>query len=196
MAERRANEGFTLLELLIVISLIAALSYVLAAQLGFARGSDPRISARALGAELRYTSERAIATDATHRWVVDLDQQRYRIERVDESEPDAEKLTTTAELLDLRPPMPTYESLPIDSSAGEWHRLEGSEAIDVDQVRVGDEEFKKGTVAVSFASTGAADPAEIELESRETGERVRIQVLPFTSEVRVVESSGVPIKKR
>lgn len=190
MAERRANEGFTLLELLIVISLIAALSYVLAAQLGFARGSDPRISARALGAELRYTSERAIATDATHRWVVDLDEQRFRIERIDEREPEEEReLSTTAELLDLKPPTPTLETTPIPTRAGDWHRLD-AEDIAIDAVRVGDTELKKGIAAVAFGATGAADPAEIVLVNEE-GERSVLQVLPFTSEVRILEASDV-----
>jgi len=190
VAERRANEGFTVLELLIVISLIAALSYVLAAQLGFARGTDPRLSARALGAELRYTSERAIATDATHRWIVDLDQQRFRIERIDEREPEAEReLSTTAELLDLKPPTPTFESTPIPTRAGDWHRLDADDMA-IDAVRVGESEYKKGMAAVAFAATGAADPAEIVLVNEE-GERAVLQILPFTSEVRLVEASDV-----
>jgi prepilin-type N-terminal cleavage/methylation domain-containing protein len=188
VARHRAqnDHGFTFLELLIVIGLIAVLSAVLAQRIGLGRAADPRESARALGAELRYTSERAIATEATHRWVVELDEQRFRIERVDEREPEPEReLSTTAELLDLRPPQPTFESKPIDSRAGDWHRLE-ARGILIASVRIGDEEYEKGTAVVAFSSTGASDPAEIEL-ANEDGERVVLQVLPFTSEVRVVE---------
>jgi prepilin-type N-terminal cleavage/methylation domain-containing protein len=189
VATRGGRDGFTLLELLIVIGLIASLSYVLATQLGFASASDPRESARTLGAELRYASERAIATDATHRWVIDLDEQRFRLERVDEREPEPEReLSTTAELLDLRPPTPTFESKPIPTRNGDWHRLDADD-VAIDAVRVGDAEYKKGLAAIAFAATGASDPAEIVFVN-EDGERVALEVLPFTSEVRVGELSN------
>jgi prepilin-type N-terminal cleavage/methylation domain-containing protein len=177
---RRA--GFTLLEIVIVVGLIGLLTVALMPSFGgFSRGLDN--AGDMLMADLRYTSQRAIATGRLHRWTIDLDEQLFRIEiREDlESEDDGE-LPTHADLLDLAPPAATFEYAPVANTTGDWRWL-GEDGVLVELVSIGDDDYDEGLVSIAFAGDGGADPAAIEL-SDEHGYRMLVRVLAFTGEVR------------
>ena len=76
----RSADGFTLLELMIVITLIVLITGIFAGSIGAGFGVHIRNSGRALAAELEYVSQRAVTTGRAQRFVIDLDQQLFRVE--------------------------------------------------------------------------------------------------------------------
>ena len=184
---RRAHEGFTLLELLIVIFLIVLITGVFATSIGGGFGVHLRNSARSLAAELEYVSQRAVTTGRTQRFVVDLDHQVFRVEMQEPPppEPDA-ALPEHAEGLSLAPPIDTHAFVPVDARIGEWRSLDDSDDVAIREVRLGDEVRNKGTVAIGFSIDGSTDPAEIWLRD-DAGYDARIRLVAFTGEIRIEE---------
>ena len=179
---RRA--GFTLFELILVIGLIGLLSIALMPRLGGGSSKGLDYGAEIVAADLRYAAQRAIATGRAHRWVADLDGQRFRIEetRLPEGEPESE-MPTHSGLLDLAPPLVEALHEPIDDKTGEWRWLD-ERGVLIEAVFVGDEEFGEGQAWIAFSGDGGADPARVEL-SDDHEYRVVLRVLPFTGEVRI-----------
>jgi len=76
----RSADGFTLLELMIVITLIVLITGIFASSIGGGFGVHIRNSGRALASELEYVSQRAVTTGRAQRFVIDLDEQVFRVE--------------------------------------------------------------------------------------------------------------------
>src|SRR5262245_38816011 len=148
---------------MIVVTLIVLITGVFAARLGGGFGVHIRNSGRALASELEYVSQRAVTTGRAQRFVIDLDQQLFRVETEPPPEPAAdEKLPLHAEGLSLAPPPQNREFVTVDSRLGEWRALDDDE-VRIAEVRLGDEVKKDGAVAIGFSSDGATDPAQISL---------------------------------
>jgi prepilin-type N-terminal cleavage/methylation domain-containing protein len=183
----RAREGFTLLELLIVIFLIVLITGVFATSLGGGFGVHLRNSARSLAAELEYVSQRAVTTGRTQRFVVDLDHQVFRVEMQAPPPPEPdETLPEHAEGLSLAPPIDTHAFVPVDSRLGEWRALDDADQVAIREVRLGDEVRRDGAVAIGFSIDGSSDPAEIWLRD-DAGYDARIRLVAFTGEIRIEE---------
>jgi prepilin-type N-terminal cleavage/methylation domain-containing protein len=187
-AEHRAR-GFTLLEILLVVFLIGLLTYA------FAQGNVGRLSfglqesAETLEAELRYASERAVATGETHRLLFDLEQQRFRLEHeVDSGTGSDQPVLTAGGRVSLEPPLPRRALEPVPTLKGQWRRLEASDVL-IARVRIGNEVFERDAVGIGFGSDGSADDAALEIEGV-AGDRRFLSVAPFTSEVRVLYGDG------
>lgn len=189
MSSPRRAAGFTLIEILVVIGLMALLAGIFLPVLGGMLPFEIRSAARVLSSELGYASQRAVATGQTHRWVVDLGAQRFRLEYLHaEPPPQVEEFPTHADLLDLRPPRATREFRPVGTTHGNWRTLDQG-GVWIDAVHIGDEEHEDDVVGVGFAPDGSADPAELLLED-EAGYRFRLRIVAFTGEVRVEEEPG------
>jgi hypothetical protein len=149
-----------------------------------------RNAGRALASELGYAAERATSTGTPHLWVLDLEAQAFRVEEVRVSEPQPfGALPAHAELLDLRPPVHAYETVPVANRSGEWRYLD-AQGVWIQEVRLGEEKFETGTVQIAFGPEGGGDPAEILLRD-ESGSRLRVLVVPFTGEIRVSDAEDV-----
>jgi prepilin-type N-terminal cleavage/methylation domain-containing protein len=185
----KGAHGFTLLEILVVVGLMGLLMTVFMPRLGGLLRFEIRGAARALAAELEYTSERSIASRTLHRWVLDLDSQVFRVERLNDAPltPGSDDVGDS-ELLDLRAPLRTYEFLPLDARTGEWRSLDQT-GVQISQVLVGDTKSTAGTVAITFGPDGGADPAEL-LIVDDGDHKLRVTVTAFTSEIHVEESDG------
>jgi prepilin-type N-terminal cleavage/methylation domain-containing protein len=184
----RAGEGFTLLEILVVVFLIALISGVFATSLGGGFGVHLKNAGRALSAELEYVGQRAVTTGRPQRFVIDLDHQVFRVEELPtppDTGPGAE-LPEHAERLDLAPPLATNEYLPVDGRLGEWRALDDAEQIELREVRLANEAKTDGAVAIGFSSDGASDPAEIWLRD-DGGYDLRVRLVPWSGEIRVEE---------
>ncbi len=178
--------GFTLLELLLVISLMALIAGV---YLGGFTGVLPyeiRTATRVLGSELEYASQRAATTGELHRFVIDLDAQQFRLARLVVREVSgAPEEATHADLLDLRPPRPDREFAPVDNRYGEWRWLdEGNVRVEV--VQLAAPAFSTCATGVMFAADGGAESAEILLQDA-AGRRMLLRVIAFSGEVRSEE---------
>jgi prepilin-type N-terminal cleavage/methylation domain-containing protein len=181
------RDGFTLLELLIVIFLIVLITGVFATSIGGGFGVHIRNSGRSLAAELEYVSQRAVTTGRVQRFVVDLDHQVFRVETEVPPPPDPdETLPEHAEGLSLAPPIEPQRFTPIDSMFGEWRPLDDAKDVAIREVRLGDEVRKNGAVAIGFSIDGGSDPAEIWLRD-DAGYDLRIRMVAFTGEIRIEE---------
>jgi prepilin-type N-terminal cleavage/methylation domain-containing protein len=184
---RPSDRGFTLLELLIVILLIALITGVFATSIGGGFGVHMRNSARALSSELEYVSQRAVTTGRTQRFVIDLDHQVFRAEmQVPPPEEADAALPEHAEGLSLAPPLDQNQFVPVDSSIGEWHALDDADDVAIHEVKLGDETRRDGAVAIGFSVDGGSDPAIIWLRDT-AGYDVRIRLVAFSGEIRIEE---------
>jgi prepilin-type N-terminal cleavage/methylation domain-containing protein len=184
---RSAREGFTLLELLIVIFLIVLITGVFATSIGGGFGVHLRNSARSLAAELEYVSQRAVTTGRTQRFVVDLDRQVFRVEMAAPPPPEPDPtLPEHAEGLSLAPPIDAHEFVPVDARIGEWRALDDAADVAIREVRLGDQVRHDGAVAIGFSIDGSTDPAEIWLRDGH-GYDVRVRLVAFTGEIRIEE---------
>jgi prepilin-type N-terminal cleavage/methylation domain-containing protein len=178
---RPTERGFTFLEIIVVVMLIALVSAVMVTRIGGRTAAPLKASGRFLCAELEYVAQRAIATGHTQRWVIDLDGQHFRIE--EQAEPP--ELADGGEVLGLGPPLlpDTWEAIP--EPQGEWRELYET-SIGIDSVVLAGEALKAGQAAIHFAPDGGADPADVWLLDQEN-RTLRVVVTAFTGEVRIAE---------
>jgi general secretion pathway protein H len=78
---RSASSGFTLLELMIVLGIVAGLSLILVWGVRKGRKSDLRNDVNTARSALKAAFDRSAATGAAHRVIFDLEQESFRIER-------------------------------------------------------------------------------------------------------------------
>ncbi|HTO53447.1 MAG TPA: prepilin-type N-terminal cleavage/methylation domain-containing protein [Myxococcota bacterium] len=189
----RRRDGFTLLELMIVIFLIVLITGVFVGSIGTGFGVHIRNSARSLAAELEYVSQRAVTTGHTQRFVMDLDHQVFRVEMQvpPPDEVDPNNLPTHAEGLSLAPPIDQHQFVPVDTSLGQWRALDDADEVTIREVRLGTEKRSEGVVAVGFSIDGSTDPAEIWLRDS-TGFDVRVRLVAFTGEIHIEEPPREP----
>jgi type II secretory pathway pseudopilin PulG len=182
-----ALAGFTFVEILVAIFLIGLLSAVLLPRLGIGTGRALRTAADVVVAELGHTAERAAASGHEHRWLLDLDRQAFRIERLTEVEDPTAAVgaASRAANLSLAPPRPAFEYRPLEAAHGEWRWLD-EETVEIDEVVVMDESHDEGEIAIAFGPDGGADSARLRLVD-EDGFRIDLEVLAFTGEVRRIE---------
>jgi prepilin-type N-terminal cleavage/methylation domain-containing protein len=186
-AREPGRAGFTLLEIMLVVALMGLLAALFVPSTGLRLPYQIESSARVLAGELQAVQQRAIATGTAHRWVVDLDRQAFRVERLggDPEPPAQSELPTHADLLDLAPVRAERAYAPLEERSGEWRELDDP-AVWLARIRVGDQDHRDGTTAIQFAVDGGADPAHLWLED-EGGSRIEVQLVAFTGEVRIFE---------
>ncbi len=187
MSKTGRHHGFTLFEMIVVVALVGLIAAMLVTQTGAMDVPNLRNASRILKADLQYASERAITTGLVHRWVVDFDRQVFRLEQlVEEDAKEVGGLPTHSDLLDLAAPLPSSEFVPVGNKFGSWRWLKESR-VDIDELRVGDEEWRAGEASIAFAPDGAADPADLWIRT-EGGGSMQLRIIGFTGEVRVDEN--------
>jgi type II secretion system protein H len=185
--QRPGEDGFTLLELLVVLLVIVLVTGVFTTTLGGGFGVHMRNAGRTLAAELEYVGQRAVTTGKPQRVVIDLDQQVYRVEELSLAPSPAElEPPEHAENLDLAPPLSQLAFEPVEGRIGEWRALDDADEVRMREVRLADEAKQDGMFAIGFAPDGACDPAEIWLRD-DGGYDLRIRLVAFTGEIRIEE---------
>lgn len=175
-ASRQA--GFTFVEIIAVVMLIALISAVMVTRIGTRSSAPLRNSGRFLSAELEYVGQRAIATGRPQRWVIDLDRQFFRVE---EQPPAAPAVDDSGESFSIAAPLTPDTWEPIPEKLGEWRELHET-SIGIDSVVLSGEVMKAGQAAVHFSPDGGADPADLWLLDEES-RHLRVFVSAFTGEV-------------
>jgi type II secretion system protein H len=174
----RRAAGFTLLELLAVVLLIALLAAVVMPGLGFTAAQALDDQAKVLAADLEFARQRSVMTGVPHRVLLDLDAGGWRVEW-EVPDPEAAAAEPPPGLrsrngLDLRPPRAAELVFrPLPARTGRAFLLE--EDVAFDGVETAEGVTQQGTIGVVFGPDGSADPAEIVLREP-SGSGVALEV--------------------
>lgn len=180
-APRRGRAGFTLIELMAVVTVMGLVAALVYPQLSWSRDRAVRGEAEALSDVLEYARQRAIVTGRVHRVRLDLGASRHRLEwlppRFDE-DPDA-----GPEDLALSPPVrPERDFEPVPNRAGRGHvTRRGVLLLEVE----GEAGELDGEVTLRFEPDGRADPARIWLGDDAGENRYLVELEEFAEGVAV-----------
>src|SRR6267142_4827808 len=114
---RRHERGFTLIEILAVVAILALVAAFVVPNLGGFRRRALHNEARQLASQLELARQRAIVTGVPHRVWLELDQAEYRLEWL---AADPEEVA----LIDARPELDVSGNSPITLAAPRARELE------------------------------------------------------------------------
>ena len=186
---RRAR-GFTLIEILAVVAIIALVAAFVVPNIGGIRMRALRAEARQLAAQLELARQRAIVTGVPHRVWLELDQAEYRLEWLAADPEEAAIAETKAEpdvngnspislaaprtaLLDYRPIPGNFGKLQVITDPFYF------EAVETPQGRI-----ERGQVGVGFARDGSAEETRIVIQDA-VGDRIALDVQALDERVRI-----------
>ena len=190
---RRGQSAFTLIEMMAVLLIFAAIAAIFAPQVGSITGRKLQHRAADMASQLELARQRAILTGVPHRVLLDLESSGYRIEwwttdpEEDETEPEAP--------LDLR----GSGRLPLEAprrAERDWHPMPGmsgsfvwlEEELTIAGVETAGEWVDHGDVPVEFDWNGTTAATTVHLGD-ETGRRLVLDVLPLADGVRITDES-------
>src|SRR5262245_28795554 len=194
MARAGSTRGFTLIEILAVVAILALVAAFILPNLGGIRRRALRNEAQQIASQLELARQRAIVTGVPHRVWLELDQAEYRLEWLGQdpesaaalAEPpvaDADlDLTGNTPLALSAPPARVLEYHPIPGNFGDLQVVAEPfyfAAVETPQGRI-----ERGQVAVEFTRDGSAEYTEIYLEDA-AGDRVALDVHPLDDRVRI-----------
>lgn len=199
----RSRRGFTLLELLAVVTILGLAMALVLPNIGATQGVVLTNEARGLAATLEFTRQRAAMTGRPHRLLVGVEDGLYRIEWfVSDEEAEAaseaedggpapapwEELDlASGDAIPLSPPRTGWrEYRPIPSRFGRDRWL--ADGIDFAGVQTPEGWLDSGDVAVVFDRDGTTDAAEIEIVD-DDGRTMVLEVRPLQDVVRIHAAS-------
>ena len=190
---RRHQRGFTLIEILAVVAILALVAAVVVPNLSGFRMRALRGEAQQLAAQLELARQRAIVTGVPHRVWLEIDQAEYRLEWLAQDPETAELAPAEApsEELDLNgntplelsaPPTPVLDYQPIPGNFGRTQVV--ADPFYFEAVETPTERITRGEVSIEFARDGSADYTEIYLQDAQ-GDHLTLDVHPLDDRVRI-----------
>jgi general secretion pathway protein H len=155
--------GFTLLELVVVLALLALAATLVVPRLPAMQESRLRASVRQLSAQLRYLDERAVAGKVPYRLRLNLDEQKI----------DVVQKTATGD--EAPPDDPYLQRSPLQ---------EGVIIRDLRTERLGT--ISSGTVRISYGPGGLSESFLIHL-AIPGGSEITVQALPVSGIVKIAD---------
>ncbi|MCZ6464009.1 MAG: prepilin-type N-terminal cleavage/methylation domain-containing protein [Proteobacteria bacterium] len=194
----RRTKGFTLLEIMATVLVMALMLGLVLPGLGATRTAELRDNARELAAHLEMARQRAVMTGVPHRVLLSIDESAYRIEwyaseEIDLEEEEDEELGESRALggatpLSLSPPRgEDVRFRPLPSRFGRDVRLRDEFLFEGVQTPEG--WLDSGQVGVAFYRDGTSDTTEIVIGDGE-GRRLSLDVLPLLDVVRIRDDGG------
>ena len=184
----RRRRGFTLIEILAVVAILALVAALVVPNLGGMRARKLRQEARSIAAHLELARQRAIVTGIPHRLWMELDQAEYRLEWLaeDPDEPAAQAadldLSGNTPLSLVAPRAQEIRFRPMPGNFGKTQVVEYPfyfEGVETTEGFV-----SEGEVAVEFARDGTASYSEIYIQDN-SGNRIALDVYPLDERVRI-----------
>ena len=191
MAGRRSQRGFTLIEILAVVAILALVAAFVVPNLGGFRMRALRGEAARLASHLELARQRAIMTGVPHRVWLELEQSEYRLEwlaqdpetaDLESPEPDELDLNGNTPLDLAAPPAPVLDYQPIPGNFGKLQVV--SEPFYFEAVETPEGRIERGEVSIGFARDGTADYTEIYLQDAQ-GDQIALDVRPLDDRVRI-----------
>lgn len=180
-AQARRPGGFTLVELMVVVVLIAVLSGVMVAEMrGTFEDALLRSTARELMSVCALASSRSITSLQPHTVVIEPREGRYAIERMVRDEEFGATARTVRDVHGGEGQLDERIMVTVRDPAKPMEEEEETRAESK-----GGEHTRPGTI--TFYADGTADAREISLTDRQ-GFELKLQINPITSRVRVVDA--------
>lgn len=158
-----SSKGFTLLELVVVLVILAGIAALVLPRLSLLLDENTRSSARTISTLLRYLDERAVAGRNRYRLQIDLNQQKIAV------------LQIAANGEDHPPDDPFLLRNPL---------VGDTRISDVMTDRMGT--VTSGTVQILYGPGGLAEPLLIHLGTADT-QQYTVQALPISASVKVAK---------
>lgn len=155
--------GFTLVELVVVIAILAAIAALVLPKIASTGRGELRCSARKLAASLRYVEDLAVTTRTGYRLHVDLEASTLRFTKV----------------------LPEGGEQPADDPLLRRETL--SRGITISDVVTSNGKVSTGEVVAEFSPLGAGDPVTIHLRSP-GGEIFTVETSPHAGKVSVFDN--------
>lgn len=190
---RTRRRGFTLLEMLAVIAIMAMLLYLFVPNLGSTDSALVRGGARELGAHLELARQRAVMTGKPHRLLIGIEDGWYQLEwfatDLDDLGGDA-----PPQPIDPRGPIamsprsetiPSYRPVPGPEGDVAWL----DERLRFGGVEVDEGWYEGGEFQIVFEGDGSSEPVRIVVETGDDPGLV-VELRPMLDAVRIVHDEG------
>jgi prepilin-type N-terminal cleavage/methylation domain-containing protein len=189
---RRSRLGFTLIEILSVVAILALVAAVVVPNLGAIQARRLRAEAERLASHLELARQRAVMTGVPHRVAIDLDQAEYRLEWLGDPDGADDAAPAPAELdLSGNAPLPLSapqvaerDFQPMPGMFGQTVVLEDPLVFEGLQTPEG--WITRGDSYVAFDRDGTTSWTEIYLEDG-SGQSIGLQVQPLDDRVRIID---------
>lgn len=195
IGRERRRRGFTLIEILAVVAILALMSAFVIPNLGALTGRSLGADAQQLAAQLELGRQRAIVTGVTHRMRIDLDRGVYRLEWL-AADPEAAEATPPAEIelqLAGESPLPLaapraqeLEFRPLPGQFGNFNALDDD--VSFAGLETPEGWIETGESSIVFDRDGTASYTEIVLD-HDSGESLVLEVLPLADAVRIHDAA-------
>jgi prepilin-type N-terminal cleavage/methylation domain-containing protein len=185
-------QGFTLLELMAVVAVIALIVGLVLPGLGATRSALLRSQAREIAALLELARQRAVITGKPHRVLIGVDEGMFRLDWfASENETLGLEPGSEPPPLDLSGDSPIPLSPPLDRSL-DYRPVPGrfgrdrwlGEGFAFEGVDTPEGWLDQGDVAVVFQRDGTTDAAEIAIVDRDQ-RRIFLELRPLVERVRI-----------
>ena len=190
----RARRGFTLLEMVAVVAIIALIMYLVVPSLGFNVSATLRSDSRRLATHVEFARQRAVMTGKPHRVLLGLEEGWYQIEWFVSDADEFPNMEAPKEELDLRSPIPmeppSYDIpsyRPIPGLAGKITWLDS--ILNFSGVQLDEGWFDSGEFQIVFTSDGTTSPAQIVVGGQDI-QGVVLDVNPLLDSVRIYDDEG------
>ncbi len=176
--------GFTLIELMAVITIMGLVAAVVYPQLSWSRDRSVRSEAEALSDVLEFARQRAIVTGRVHRVRIDVNASWHQLEWLPprfEDDPEPRGIA-------LSPPTPPEQDFePVPNRAGRGHATRsGVLLLGVE----GDTGELDGEITLRFDPDGRADPARIWVGDDAGEHRYVVELEEFAEGVAIYDDAA------